>query len=253
MTDKDISLQLKEYVGKARKVYIVTGKNPDIDVLCSAVCLHDEFTLRDKEVTLFAPELQEEREKVLFGVENLFTYLPEQRTTVKVNVEGRGVKKVNYELKDNSLSFYITPREGQIYREDVNVYTPKLKADLVITLGVQKPENLTQWPHTWAQEFEQEGAVINIDNSPHNTLFGSSDVVEPTAKTMVQLIKDVIQKLEWNMSADSASILMQGLVSKTKQFTHNVDPEIFSLAAYLMSKKGKVPSKKVKEDVDLDG
>lgn len=250
MTDKDTSLQLQEYIGKARKVYIVTKEKPEVEILCSAVSLHNELTLRDKQVTIFAPDMSDDHAKILSGVEKKFTYLPEQRTTIKVHVENKGIKKVNYDMKGDTLTFYLTPKEGQIYGEDVQVFTPRLHADLVITLGLQKPSQLSQWPNTWAEEFIKEGAIINVDISSHNTQYGSLDIVEPTSKTIVLLVKDILHKMTWGMSKETASILLQGLTYATDHFRSHVDPDVFSLASYLMEKGAVMSSNADIENTD---
>jgi phosphoesterase RecJ-like protein len=77
--------------------------------------------------------------------------------------------------------------------------------------------------------------LINIDHHVTNTLFGTLNWVDPTSVATAQIVLDMIDLFDWQMTPAVATCLLTGLVTDTRSFrTSNVDVAAVRAALRLM-------------------
>jgi phosphoesterase RecJ-like protein len=82
-----------------------------------------------------------------------------------------------------------------------------------------------------AEAARREGGLIVLDHHVTNDLFGSVNVVDPTAAATAVVVHRLAQRLGWGLTRDAAICLYTGLVTDTGRFQYdNTTPEVFALA-----------------------
>ncbi len=224
------SEQINELIKQAKRVTLLTYYNPKMDVVNSALVWRNLLDRRDKEVSLIAPNWTPRSDEYSW----VLTELPPKRTTIKVELGDERVKKISYELKDKNLFLYLIPEKGVIEGNKVEISTDQLKTDLVITFGIRKPEDLTDWPSSWPEDIKGYAPIINLDISNVNSQFGSINVVEPEYELFSHMVFDLIKSLEMECDSFSAELLLNGIKQATNNFSKNVSAKIFEMSAELM-------------------
>ena len=67
-------------------------------------------------------------------------------------------------------------------------------------------------------------AVLNIDHHVTNTGFGDAQLIEPAAASTAQIVYGLLRRMQWPVSAWTATCLLAGLITDTRSFrTANTD------------------------------
>jgi phosphoesterase RecJ-like protein len=76
---------------------------------------------------------------------------------------------------------------------------------------------------------------VNIDHHPSNTLFGTINLVDPTAAATTVVLHRLFPELDLPINTEIASNLLTGLITDTLGFrTNSVNPETLRIAAELI-------------------
>ncbi|MCA9392433.1 hypothetical protein KC614_04545 [candidate division WWE3 bacterium] len=226
--------QVKEIVQKARKVTILTGDNPTQDVVNAMLAWHSALSLHGKKVELLAMQRDSDEFDTLPLPSEFITDLPTRRTTLKIDLENSKVKKISYEVKDGALFLYLTPESGVISGNNIEINSEHLETDLLITLGLSHPEDISVWPQDWVLALREKTPIINFDVGKRNQNYGSINVVDEGAASLSQASADFMHTLGWVVDRHSAQLLLDGIQSATLNFTRNRSVEVFESAARLM-------------------
>ncbi len=141
--------------------------------------------------------------------------------------------------QDLNLVFHVLP--GQ--RFEPSKITPSFeggKFDLIIVLGATSLNDLGSIYTSNPQTFS-ETQLINIDNSPINTQFGTVKVVDSSSASISEMVMQIMQDLGLSLDQDTASNILAGIYDATSNLTLNVKPETFMVVSQVMQAGGKVP------------
>lgn len=155
---------------------------------------------------------------------------------ISLDISRTRVGQFRYNIKDNRLDIYITPKGGYFEPHNVETKKGKSKYDLIIVLNTPALENLGELYEENAEIF-YESPLVNIDHHPANENFGEINLVELTASSTCEILFSLFQNWrEKNIDQDTATCLLTGIVTETNSFqNHNTTPATFNVAARLVN------------------
>jgi nanoRNase/pAp phosphatase (c-di-AMP/oligoRNAs hydrolase) len=229
-------------ISQAKSILILVRKNPDTDALAAALFLKNTLTALGKKIQIVAEGEIPSTFKHLST--ELVTKIEPKKLVVSFNWHKNAVEKVSYNLDGENFNFIVSPREGSIEKNEVEISHKGDESDLIIALGIPALTNLDNNE----REYLRGKEVINIDNSTNNQLFGKLNLVNDTSDSICGIVGKLIEDNQFNSTAEAADFLLVGLKSTTDNFNSVSDPTTFEVAAFCARiKKGMKLRKKDKE------
>lgn len=121
---------------------------------------------------------------------------PLKNFTISIGGAGKEISQMGYEKNTDSLKIHLFLSKGEIDEKDIsltkNLAESLLKPDLLITLGIQKKENLGNY-------LKEPGlfdscTILNIDNQISNENFGQVNLIE-SSFSLADIINELIREL----------------------------------------------------------
>lgn len=159
-----------------------------------------------------------------------------QKFIVKIDVSKSPVETLSYDIKDGTLSIYITPKEGILSKNELRTASTSFKYDLVIILATPDLASLgTAFCNN--TDLFYKTPVINIDYQPSNERYGQVNLVDVTATSTAEIVYKTIKKLySEKIDAAIATALLTGMTVATASFkNHNITPFTLQLAGELIT------------------
>ena len=205
--------QINQVIRRARDIVIMPSKVAGIDSFAAGVGLYRALKKQGKNVTLVYPGLAPEEFGSVEGLE-IISNTGKRDLLVSVDYSGTEASKVNYSTTDDVLHFSIGPVDKDFDLSRVKAEVRGLNFDLIITIGVQYPEDLGRSFADITGEFRKV-EVINIDNTEKNQRFGDINIVNPSVESLSLLTLNTLASCELNIDSEAAEALLKG-VSKRK-------------------------------------
>ena len=230
--------QLKHLLESSKHILLVLNSTQNTDSICGAVAWKKWLEKQNKQVDTIADNFVLPRNlNFIKGVEEIqaqITHL--QKFILKVDVSHVKIDTISYDIKDNWLSIYLTPKQGILTKNELRTAQSGLKYDLIITINAQDLESLGKIFFNNTDLFYKV-PVINFDNHPGNEHFGQVNFVELNATSISEIIyKTITQLSASHIDADIATTLLTGMISQTQSFkTTNVTPLTLNTASELMN------------------
>lgn len=226
-----------ERIASAEVIALILPNIPTLEIIGAAAALAYGLRQLKKVVNVFSPP------KIFHGEFMPWQSLAEKEEPLRefiisFDLTRSPIKELKYERDENRLSIILSPQGPRIRREDVEFKYGALRYDLVIALGVARPEeaavSVSEFP-----ELLHEKPIVNIDASHHNTAFGEINLLASVgnpASTLAELIHQILTVLKAPLlDRHAASALLAALYSATKNFTApQTGPRAFGLAAELL-------------------
>lgn len=229
--------QLKKLLEDKKNVLIVFGKDGKGDAISSALALAGFLEKQGKLVDIvsdgFVLPKQIKFLKNSEKIQNGFSHL--QKFIITIDTEKTGLQELSYDLKEEKLRVFVTPKQGFLTREDIRTAQSDFKYDIIFVLDTPDLEALGKIYDSNTELFYKK-PVINIDHSPANGRFGQINLIDITASSSAEVIFDVMQKWQTEaIDADIATALLAGMITKTNSFkTENTKPNTLTIASRLM-------------------
>ena len=205
--------KIKQTIREAKDIVIMPSKVAGIDSFAAGVGLYRALKKQGKNVTLVYPGLAPEEFGSVEGLE-IIPNTGKRDLLVSVDYSGTEASKVNYSTTDDVLHFSIGPVDKDFDLSRVKAEVRGLNFDLIITIGVQYPEDLGRSFADITGEFRKV-EVINIDNTEKNQRFGDINIVNPSVESLSLLTLNTLASCELNIDSEAAEALLKG-VSKRK-------------------------------------
>mgnify|MGYP001561669940 FL=1 len=230
--------QLNQLLEKSRHILLILNSTQNIDSICGAVAWKKWLDKQNKQVDIIADNfILPKNLKFIKGVEEIRPQISHlQKFILKVDVSKVKIDTISYDVRDNWLSIYLTPKQGIITKNELRTAQSGLKYDLIISINAQNLESLGEIFFNNTDLFYKV-PIINFDNHPGNEHFGQINFVELNATSVSEIIyKTMTQINEANIDADMATALLAGMISQTQSFkTSNVTPHTLNIAGQLMN------------------
>lgn len=234
-----MTLTLKEQLNKAligaKNPLLALRENPSIDGLASAIALARMLRKAGKK-----PEI------VSFGFRApKLSFIPSEETVadapqnkkpfvISLDVSKTKVDELTYEITDGKLNLYLTPKEGKWGAHDLSSADAPGAHDAIIVLDCPDLKML-------GKTYENDPAlfsalpVINIDHDSGNEHYGHINLVDITATSVSEIIYPAILD-GGHLDADTATLLLAGIIFKTRSFKNEkVSPRALRIAAELVT------------------
>ena len=233
--------QLNQLLEKSKHILVAIGYGQTIDSVGVAAAWKMFLEKQHKQVDIIADNFVLPRNlKFVKGAEEIKPQISHlQKFILKVDVAKVKIDTISYDVKDNWLSIYLTPKQGIITKNELRTAQSGLKYDLIITVNAQDLESLGGIFLNNTDLFYKV-PIINFDNHPGNEHYGQINFVELTAASISETIfKTMAQISQSHIDADIATALLAGMISKTQSFkTANVTPHTLNTASQLMNLGG---------------
>lgn len=233
------SQQVIETIKRSNRPLICVPSGGGSDAYAAAIGLSKVLRKLEKKPVIVAADgnapknlhfLQGHRE-IQPSLENLRQFV------IELDATKTPVDELSYELKEDRLFVYLSPKKGFWDQKDVRTSASGYRFDLIFCIGSPDYESCA---HLYSEnpDFFFRTPVINIDHSPENEHYGQINVVDFTASACGEVCYDLIDMIEPGLiDEDVATAFLTGMIAKTKSFrTNNVTPKTLQTASKLIAK-----------------
>jgi nanoRNase/pAp phosphatase (c-di-AMP/oligoRNAs hydrolase) len=154
---------------------------------------------------------------------------------ITMDISKNGLGSLKYDIKDETLRLFVTPKNGYFTRDLVRTSQTEFKYDAIIVLDTPTLSALGEI-YTHNEEFFFKTPIINIDHKNSNELFGHINLVDLPASTTSEIVYELlsIHKPEY-ITKDIAEALLAGIIAGTNSFKDKkVRPHTLSIASKLV-------------------
>lgn len=219
MTQEDLQ-QIQNLVTSSKTVWVLTHKNPSVDVMASALSLYLGLLKMGKNVVVAMEDTPLVEVSGLVGVDQVKTSLSGKNLLVTYSPYQLGdIEQVSYledEANGSSFKLTLTPRDGMKLDPANFTYSDTgADADLIFTVETVQPQDLGRLHNA---DVFAKAQIINIDNHDENRDYGRFNLVEPNAATVSEITTFFLRAINAQLDADISNNLYQGLVSGSDHF-----------------------------------
>lgn len=234
--------QILESIKRSTRPLICVPASGGADAYATAIGLSKVLKKLEKQPIIVAADGKAPKNlHFLDGHDEVQTSIEDLRHfVIELDATQTKVNELSYELKDDKLFVYLSPKKGFWNDRDVRTRTSAYRYDLIICIGSPDYESCAQL-YTENPDFFFRTPVINIDHTPENEHYGQMNVVDLTASACGEVCHDLIEAIEPGLIDEHiATAFLTGMVAKTKSFkTKNVTPKTLQTASKLMAKGAK--------------
>ncbi len=230
--------QFKQLVSDSHHVLVVFDNSENIDAIASALALSQFLEKMNKAVDIACSDFVIPKNiNFLEGVKNIKNELTHlQKLIVKVDISNAKIENLSYDIKDNWLSIYLTPKNGLLTKNELRTAQSTYKYDLIITLETPSLENLGKIFLNNTDLFYRTN-IINIDCHTTNERYGQLNYIDSNATSISEIIFQLAKHLyEPSLNEKVSTTLLTGMIAATHSFkTNNVTPLTLQLASELIN------------------
>ena len=241
--------QAKNLINKSDNILIVFKKNYTIDAVASALALYLTLKKSNKNTSIASYNFTPHEEIKFFpnikeisdNIKNLRKFI------ISLNLKNSGVEEFSYDVNDEKLKIFITPKGGFFEEKDLTAGSSDFIFDLIITADTADLESLGGIYEN-NRELFYSVPIINFCHSPKNENFGQINLVNIKALSTTQVIYNFIKNnpvksrvtqdhgVNNNLDGQIATLILAGLMSKTRAFkTSNLTPDVLQIVSELIS------------------
>lgn len=230
--------QLHKLIEDSKNILLCFGAQKNDDSIASALALK-LFLEKQNKITTIASDnfIVPKQMHFLPQLDQIKTTLSNlQKMTIRVDVSKVKLESVSYEVKDGWLSIFLTPKEGNLSKENLHTTQTNFKFDLIITIGVQDLESLGDiFFHN--SDLFYKTPIVNFDYHTSNERFGQINIVEINTSSNSEIIFKTLEQLgAAYIDEKIATCLLTGMISQTGSFkSPNVTPATLNTASHLMN------------------
>ncbi len=230
--------QIKQEIENCKHVLIVFNNHENTDAIASALALVSFLEKNNKSADIACPNfLPTKNLFFLTGLKNIKSKLEHlQKLIIKVDVSHAKIESLSYDIKDNWLSIYLTPKNGLLTKDEIRTAQSNYKYDLIITLGTSELETLGPIFLNNTDLFYRSN-IINIDYHATNERYGQINYLDLNATSISELVYRLSKQLwETYLEENNATALLTGMIAATHSFkTTNVTPLTLQAASELIN------------------
>ena len=229
--------QVLEQLRKAERPLIAFRRDWNPDAAASAVALASVLDGMGKKTEIvcdgfaapehlaFLPQLKRVRSEMA----GLRTFV------ISVDAQKNRIGELSYEAKDGFLHIYLTPKSGSLEASQVKTGATDYRHDLVVTVDTPDVASLGGLREA-AADFFFRTPIVNIDHAAANERYGQANHVDATAAATSEVVYRLARELGRPIDADLATVLLTGIVAKTRSFRSGaITPQTLTAASELVA------------------
>jgi len=227
--------QAVEALKKNNRLLIVLPENLNGDALGCALALEEALKNSGKKIDIVCSEDIPERLKFVPGQEKIKKKITAwQDFIISVNTAVNKISRLRYENENGILKIFLTA-PGKVEEKDIRLEPGQFFFDLIITIDAPDLESLGP-AFEENTEFFFGKPTLNIDHKASNEHFGEINLVQPTAAACAEIVNELIGGLGLAANEKIATLLLGGLIIKTRSFQNNrTTPQSLALASNLVN------------------
>lgn len=159
-----------------------------------------------------------------------------QKFIISIGTEKNGIQELSYDLKDQKLRIFVTPKQGSITKDEITTSHSDFKYDLIFVLNTPDLLALGQIYENNNDLFFKR-PIINLDYQITNEHFGQVNIVDNTAVSIGEVVHNLLEQIgNEYLDKDIATALLTSIIAQTRSFkTTNIKPHTLALAGKLMN------------------
>jgi nanoRNase/pAp phosphatase (c-di-AMP/oligoRNAs hydrolase) len=229
--------QIFEAIKRSQRPLVCVAKGSGIDGHASALGVARVMERLDKQPVIVssdgkpnAIQFLADHTRIQDAIENL------QRFTIELDAAKTQVKELSYELKNDKLFVYLSPKKGRWDPQDVRLSPGQYHYDLIVSIGAADLEGCAPF-YTEHPDFFFHTPILNIDHSPANEHFGQFNAVDVSAVACGEVCHDLLEAMEPGLiDEETATAFLTGLIAKTHSFKQrHVNARTLETASKLMA------------------
>jgi phosphoesterase RecJ-like protein len=230
--------QIYENINKSQNILICIPKDPTTDAVAAGLALFSVLEKMNKKAKVVCSEftLPPHNQFLPKSKEIASDLTSLRKFIITLDVTRTKVEELSYDIKNDQLDIYITPKDGTFREKDVSLSSSDYEYDLIFVLDSPDLEMLGKL-YDNNTEFFYHTPLINIDHNPANENFGQINLVDLTATSTSEIIFELVKNWKEDILDEyNATSLLAGIISKTKSFqTNSVTPRSLAIASHLIS------------------
>jgi nanoRNase/pAp phosphatase (c-di-AMP/oligoRNAs hydrolase) len=230
--------QINELIEQKSRILLCLPKNPSTDAITAGLALLMYLEKKGKQAKIVAADFSlPASHAFLPKSQEIFGEIPAlKKFIISLDVSKTQVEEINYDLHDNKLNVYVTPRNGYFSEHDLKTSAGDFTYDLIITIDAHDLNSLGS-VYQNNIDFFYHLPIINIDHNPANDNYGQINLVEVKSTSVSEIIFEMIQQFAPHFLDEYiATNLLTGIISKTKSFkTSSVTPRSLAIASHLIA------------------
>lgn len=234
---QDLNEQAKRLIDKSNNILIVFKKSYTVDSLTSALAIFNMLKKKDKEVTIACDRFElESNRDFLKGVDLVKDKLVNlRRFIINLHLKNVGVEEFSYDVNDNELKIYITPKNGFFEEKDITTGSSDFIYDLVVVIDSPDLESLGDL-YEDNRELYYKVPIINIDHTTANDNFGQINLIDLKSVATSQVVYNFLKNNFDEISSDISTLLLSGVMTKTRAFkSSSITPDVLAVTSELIS------------------
>lgn len=231
---------LGSYLAKSAKILIMLSARPTTDSVAGALSLYLSLKQIGKQVTIACSEPIAVGLNRLIAIDKISDQLGGRNLVASFDYVQDSIEKVSYHIAEGKFNLVIQPKNGfaPLDSQKVSYSYTGSDADLLITLGVSRLENLGNI-YQKEQKIFGEKELVNIDISPLNTRFGKLNLISPQNSSCSELVGLLIKNLSLPNNPDIATNIIAGIEAVTANFTTRTGADTFEVVGWCLSSGGR--------------
>lgn len=230
--------QIKKVLEDSKYILLVFPTQSNGDALSAATALKLFFERSHKQADIVVDNfILPKNLKFLPGSGTVKKELSNlQKFIIKVDVSKAPIETLSYDVKDNWLSIYLTPKQGVISKNELRTAQTTFKYDLVITLNTPDLESLGGIFYNNTDLFYRV-PTLNIDYQASNERYGQINLIDLTSTSVSEAVYKMLKQIPTTpIDGELSTALLTGMIIATKSFKNpNLTPHTLHLASQLIT------------------
>lgn len=230
--------QAFELLSRSTSVCIALPAHPSTDAVAAGLALSLLLEKIAKNVKVVASDfaLPPSHQFLPKSKDILTNVMQLKKFIISLDVSKVAVEELSYDIEENKLKVFITPKNGFFTQQDVSTSAGGYQYDCIITLDAPNFSSLGPLFESNA-EFFYNTPIINIDHHAANEQFGQVNVIDLVATSVSEIIFELAKEFGHNMLDEYiATNLLAGIITKTKSFrSASATPKSLAIASHLVA------------------
>lgn len=227
--------QIVDRIKKASNILVTVNRNPNVDLLVSALALTLMLEKMDKSaVAVFSGVIPRaidflEPDKIIEdNVDSLRDFI--------IALDKEKADRLRYKVEGDEVRVYITPYKTTISEQDLKFSQGDFNVDLIVGLGVEKSDDLDKALTSYGRILH-DAQIVTINTHDEHSSIGDVDWSDASANSYSEMIMSMSEALQSGLlDQPIATSLLTGIVSSTDRFRNEkTSAKVMTMAAQLMA------------------